>query len=384
MKEGNKMSMRFEEIPGLRPAILLSGALAALPWAFVQAAEQVQSSLVFPRLGRTAQSLALGDAGATLEGLNALGVNPAGLSTKSVELLTQYQSLPLNTDLALAGVALPLPSLRTTLAGTYLGHRSRGFDRRNKFGEPEGEFAVQDSMMGLHFSHDFPMEDKNPLSLGLGLKFLKMGIADRKASSFAMDLGARYSFQTLPLSLGLSFLNIGRGPVFIQEESKLPTSLSGSLALGLFGPLTLVGSATSILPESRTDFSFGLQYQMAGVMALRGRYALAAGGPAAGGTGLDNLAAGFGINLAGHSLDYGFQAFDRGLREAGAAGTHRLTLTFRLSDPADRVAVQAAETREAKEEPEPEIYAEKEKKRLERKSRKKGRKGQALDYLIGW
>ena len=51
------------------------------------------------------------------------------------------------------------------------------------------------------------------------------------------------------------------------------------------------------------------------------------------GNGFANMAAGFGVKLAGrHSLDYAFQPSDGSLKAAGETGTHKMTLTFRMGN----------------------------------------------------
>ena len=61
---------------------------------------QGAETFLFPELQRSAQSAALGGGAAFLQGVSALGVNPAGLRTARTEIQTQYNQLLAQSSLA--------------------------------------------------------------------------------------------------------------------------------------------------------------------------------------------------------------------------------------------------------------------------------------------
>ena len=84
------------------------------------------------------------------------------------------------------------------------------------------------------------------LSLGANLKYFNSNLADFKADAFVFDLGMLYrtpriGFQTLSFGLfeyiilsgGISLTNTGSAMMFISEETPLPRTLRGGLAMNL-------------------------------------------------------------------------------------------------------------------------------------------------------
>lgn len=282
-------------------------------------------TVVLPAFERTAAGMALGDRGAVLTGLNAIGANPAAMRVRKLELLTQHQSLPLQTHATLLALGIPLRSRRATAALSLLELRSARLDGRDAQGRATGQFSTADRMIGLHLSHTLSLGVAGPFSLGAGIKRLDLRIGSEKASAWALDLGARRDAGRL--LLGLSALNLGKGPTFVAEQSKLPTSLGASVGWRPAAPWTLLAGANLLPNESRTELSFGTEFRIGAALVLRSRYGLA---PGLRGERLGSLAGGFGLRLLGSSLDYAFEAYDAGLREAGTVGTHRLTLILRL------------------------------------------------------
>jgi len=273
-----------------------------------------------------------GMGGAYLKGLNALGVNPAGLYIVQPEILTQYQHLPLDTNLALVGFAYPVRSLDTTFALSYLGLRSSNFDRRNEFGESVGSFVNQDQMVGFHMSRPLTLPFGNsPLYLGASVKMMRVQVDTYRAHGFGFDVGGQYRMSQLPVSIGISALNFGKGPTLIREASELPSRFVASMAYHVSEPMVLLGSFSRSVHEGKSEVSMGIQRWMGDILVLRGRYAFLSGVEGSKNSGFENFTAGIGLKmLKSHTLDYTFQPFDSALREAGALGTHRITLTFRF------------------------------------------------------
>lgn len=301
------------------------------------AANAAPSTFMVPRLERTAQGATLGDAGVYLSGLNAIGVNPAGIHVSRPNILLQYQQFPLQTSLSLFAVAYPAAALKTTFAFSYLSLQSLGFDRIDELGRELGSFRTQDQIFSFHASRPFNfgalfgLEDLSPLSLGLSAKIILSSIDSYSASAYAGDFGLRYSLKSIPVTWGFAALNIGRGPAFLSERASLPSSLVFSAAWHPDANAVITGSFSHYPNDRQNEFSGGAQLGLGEALFLRARYALVQGDRKPG-AGWQNLAAGFGVKFSHHSLDYAFQPFSSALREAQAMGTHRLTLTLRWGD----------------------------------------------------
>jgi len=287
---------------------------------------QGMSTVLTPELQRTARQLALGDGAAHVEGLNALGINPAALTVPRGEILAQFQYLSQETAVGMIGAAYPLNAFdaKETLAVSLLEMRSSGFDRRDSFGKASGNFSIVDRLIGVYVSRPFQFDGDGPaLDLGIGYKLLLSRIDSYGASAHAADAGARLSFKSLPLTLGVSVRNLGKGPAYIDQESRLPTSYLFSVAYRAGTPLTVTASANRRVRTRANEFSLGFEAWSDAPLTLRAHYSFVADG--AEGAGLENLAGGVGLNLGqGLSLDYGFQPFAGPLRAAGA-GRKKIT-----------------------------------------------------------
>lgn len=304
-------------------------AFALLPALVGPAASQGVSTVLLPKLQQTAQVLAAGEGAAEIGGLNALGVNPAGMALARPEALFQFQQLPLDTHVAMLGAGFPIRffDASQSLAATYLELRSGGFEGRDDKGVKTGSFGIQDRLLGLHAAASFGLlESWRPLEVGFGYKFLMSRIQAYRATAHAFDVGARVKHSDIPVTLGLALRNFGKGPTFIDQESSLPSCVLISGAYRPADPVTLNLGVKRLLEEKSGEYSLGLEVRPHPVLVLRAHYALAAG--ASSGNGVHNLAGGVGFNLfRGLVLDYAFRPFDSSLREAGAVGTHRMTLT---------------------------------------------------------
>lgn len=305
-------------------ALALCSSLFA-PFASASSA----ATLTLPKLERTAAAAALGPAASYLSGVQALGVNPAGLHSGRMEFLTQYQRLALQTDLALVGASYPVKPLGLTAGVSYLGMRSSGFDGRDDAGRARGDFSTTEQLFGAHVSAPARAVAGGALQLGASAKMLRMDIGAHSGAGFAFDLGAQYRFAGRPFALGASILNLGSGPALHRAKSDLPTTylLSGSLNL----PSVTVSGNFSAERTAGGQFSIGAEYRLAGALAFRAGYAYLPGASAS--PGLRNLTYGLGFQvLKRYSLDYAFQGFDDDLRASGLSGTHRVALTLRF-DP---------------------------------------------------
>jgi hypothetical protein len=249
-------------------------------------------------------------------GLDAVGVNPAGLALGARELNTQYQTLPAETSAGAVGVAVPVGKSGLVIGGSYLGLQSAGLEGRSSSGEATGSFSQQDQMAGLHVAKRMT----GGLLAGASVKALSSRVEGYRGTGYAMDFGASYGVGNLTLS-GAA-LNLGRGPKLQAEVSKLPTSYGLAGGYQMMKSLALVGGLK--VESGSVRGSVGAEYGVGDTLTLRGGYALAESL-----TGMDGLAGGIGLKLGNQSLDYVFQPYAEGV-ESGAAGSHRATLTLRF------------------------------------------------------
>lgn len=300
-------------------------ALLCLSAGLCKAGFAVEHSMVFPRFEKSARSAAMGESGSVVSGVDALGVNPAGLLSKKTQLLTQFHSLALGDTVGSAVFLLPRPEKNFAMAASYMALDSSGFESSDGSGLSQGSFSHVDQMMGLHMAKGF-WAGKTLYSLGLGVKGLSTRVGSYKGTGWAVDAGARLKRERL--SLGVAGINLGKGPVLKTEESKWPALLSLSMGYRVWEPLTLTAGASREQVEKRTLGAVGLEHWVGQMLALRGGYVGVLSGP--GDSGVGGVAVGLGLTLSGHSLDYSFEPYTGNLQNTSQNGSHRVTLTFRF------------------------------------------------------
>lgn len=279
-------------------------------------------------------SASLGDGAAYLQGLHALGVNPAGLAAnRSGEFLAQYRPLILNTNLTLMGVSHPIGAAkRTNLGLSYLSLDSSNFDKRDETGRSVGSFKSRDQIIGLHGGWPIAISGGADVLFGMSFKIVKKEVDTYNASTTAMDFGLRGFLGRRPLALGVALTNVGRGAVFVKQEVPLPTTLVFSGAYQTGTALTALVSVSRNIRERINDMTAGMLYQVTPLLSLRGRYSLPQGALS---QGVQNLGAGFGFRVSpGMAFDYAFQPYERALQNAGYAGSHIITLTTKFGHQA--------------------------------------------------
>lgn len=284
-------------------------------------------TFALPVLERSAASVAIGDgAAAFVSGVNALGVNPAGLTAEKREFSTQYQQFPLDVNLGGAAFVLPLGAGRFSLGASYSSLKSDNLEKRSDSGAEQGTFSHQDQILGLHLS--FPIKfGAGDLSGGLSAKMIHSRVESYSGSGAAFDGGLRYGFKQIPLTLAATALNLGKGPQLKDAESPLPTSYALAGSYAVIKPLVLVGSAAILPKDDRSDLSLGVDYNVADRLALRGSYTLEAGS-AKDEADLSGFAGGIGLTFGIGTFDYAFQPAAPGFDDAG--GSHHATLTLRF------------------------------------------------------
>ncbi len=231
--------------------------------------------------------------------------------------------------------------------------------------QPEGTgatFSPRFINIGVGYSHVF----ENKISVGILFRGISEGVADLKASTFAVDAGVQYvTGEDDNFKLGISLRNVG-GTLRFQGEGivrsvEIPTGgssfnlaieertadfeLQSQLNIGasydfLFSNahrLTLVGNFTSNA-FSQDQFGAGLEYSLKDIFILRGAYRYEVGSSNLNEAPLySGLAGGFSLQLPMNkeakdeglfgtqvSIDYAYRA------SKILGGTHNIGLRFDL------------------------------------------------------
>ncbi|MBI4346912.1 MAG: hypothetical protein HY553_08665 [Elusimicrobia bacterium] len=274
---------------------------------------------VLPELSRSARSHSLGDGGALLQGIHALGENPAALATGRRELLSQYQRLPLDTFFSLLGYAQPLGRTGATLVPSYGTLQSRSFEGRDASGRRAGEFSHEEHLLGLHAAYQ-----RDAVTVGAGARRLEVRVGSWRSSAYGIDCGARWRFEDKPVSLAVGALNLG------SDDDSLARRFTAAAAADVAGPFSVSATYGWSPAGRRGDVTVGSELRLGALFAVRGRYTVAAGQDG----GVQRAAGSVGFNpLPDLALDYGFDPYPEQVRAAGEAGVHRVKVSYRFAAP---------------------------------------------------
>jgi hypothetical protein len=254
---------------------------------------------------------------ALADDVNALYYNPAGLAligrqsgeTSRAEFGFTHTQWLLDSKFDFAGFA------QQTRLGTFgLGLIRLGTgnqEARDENRQVLGEYSASDSVYTLGYGKTFEgIGPKGALGLGANLKYLESRIGSDSASTVALDVGAVRRFERVPLSFGLSVLNIGRGMKFIDQRDPLPLAMSVGAAYSLGGLVNLALDVRHEPYDRRTDVGVGTEYAVLPMFMLRAGYASQAARAAQGGPApLSGLAGGFGLRIGNYRADYTFTPF---------------------------------------------------------------------------
>lgn len=276
------------------PAVLLLAAR-------LDAAETAQ----FLRIQPSPRPMAMAEAyTAVADDVSSLGTNPSGLSR-----LTQRQAAFAHAELYgamrydFAGYAHPFGSAGTGAVAVQRlaqsGIEGRGADRSRT-----GSFGASDMAMTLAFSRSLP---GSSVRAGAAVKLLDSRLADRSARSAAFDLGlqAPVKASPLPLTVGLSVLNLGQAPRLGSERGDLPTAVALGGAVRVAGVALLSADVRHRPATKETSFQVGTEYAVLPAVALRAGYS-ALGRRELGAGPLGGLGLGLGLKVNRFVVDYAF------------------------------------------------------------------------------
>jgi hypothetical protein len=268
-----------------------AGTLAA-PWA------QLPDS--------TRQAALGGSAGALVNFLDALNVNPAGLAGLTGDEIAFTQEFWLQgLSAEHAAYAHALGDCTVALAVDYLNFGSINQYSLNAGGLPVANGTY--SPTALNLQAGFGIKLSGDFNLGLSAEGLYQSLsAEDQAWAIAADLGVRYVARDLGLRAGLAVQNLGTQ----LDGANLPLILdlsaawSGELAADHRFSLTADGGL-NLQQSGDSTAGAGLEYVYQGILALRLGYRAASYGNL---TGLSGLSSGIAVKVNPFELGYALTA----------------------------------------------------------------------------
>jgi len=283
----------------------ITGILAGLAWAWAgglwagSAANVETSWLGIPVNAR--QAAMAGAVGAVADGVDALGVNPAGLSE-----LAGNQASFLHNLWAQGLTAEHLAYGRGSGgSGFAVGGDYLDFGPVDQYGigpsgapVPNGTFTP----MGMDAGAGYGTNVGEDISMGVDAKIITQNLQGTGSTTAAADGGFRLRLPSEGIALGLALLNFGGA----LDRAELPTSLDVAGAyqgkLGEKHRWTLAADGNIGLQNyNATTAGVGAEYWYQGLVALRTGYRFAPYGNL---SGLAGYTAGIGVKLGGAELAY--------------------------------------------------------------------------------
>lgn len=297
----------------LAPMLLL----ALMPSARIS--EALESGAEFLRIDTDARAGAMSSAGAaSAMGISAMNYNPAGLASLARgEAALSHSSWYLGSAHDYAGAGFALPGSQGWKLGLSFARLSSGdMEGRTASRGRSGGYTAYDQAAALALARRY-----GAYSVGGSVKYIESSIAGIKGSGYAVDLGLKRGLKSLPVSIGLSVLNLGPGIRYISQRDKLPLAVNAGIAFMPVQGFMLNFDAKRYVYDKYTTYSLGTEYALFGGpgtmtgLSLRGGVNGGAGQGAAGA-----FSAGAGIKVLNAELDYAMSP------EGAIGGTQRITL----------------------------------------------------------
>ena len=294
--------------------ILLSVGLS-LPTCFARGRGTTGAN--FLKIDVGARPLGMGGAFvAVADDVNTIWWNPAGAATtKRKEITLMHNEMGEDIRYQFLAYNQPVGKLRGGLGGSisYLSVSDiQGYS-------PGGIKTKKLSTYDLGISLCYGLRIIPSVSGGVNFKFIAEKLADRKASTCALDIGGLWKTPVSGLRLGFNIQNLGGGLKFIQERSSLP--LNGKLGCAyefeFFGTKSIVALDVNIPVDYSVFVNGGVECKIYDLIALR-----------AGFKSKDDLSSGLrlGIGIGGKNLVVDYSWLSRGDFE----NSHRVSATLRF------------------------------------------------------
>jgi hypothetical protein len=266
-----------------------------------------QESAAFLKIGVGARATGMGGAAtAVADDATAIYWNPAGLSGLTRRSVDATQAdLFANTRYDFLGYAQPTPYGTLGAAAQYLSQGA--LSGRSVSGAPTGNYGASDAAADVSYAAKIPALPG--LGLGGTAKYIRSGIADVSAQSFALDAGARYvppGSGADGASFGLAVQNMGPGLKFLAQTAPLPLTVAAGAAYRLPFGLLLALDYKYRPYDHPGELSVGAECLLVSTFALRAGYdsdTVSSEGET-GFAALSGFTAGFGLKVRGFVVDY--------------------------------------------------------------------------------
>ncbi len=273
------------------------------------------SAVPFLRIAPTARPIGLGGAfTGVAEGVDALGYNPAGLTTidRATVSLT-HNEMVLGVDYDYAAVAYRFaPRTVAGLSFTSLGAKET---RRNSAGAITGSFRNSDIAGALTVSHSLT----DILALGITGRLLRSKLDDLSASGVGFDAGIRYRMPGLPgLTLGAAVHNLGTDIHYNSVNLPQPWTIRGGASWRGYRERVMVAGDIEWDREGQMIFHTGIEGRTQG--GLFGRLGATLHQDA---DIRQVLRAGLGVATSVGDFDYAYESYGTQL-----GSNHRLTYAY--------------------------------------------------------
>lgn len=264
---------------------------------------QSSSGFSFLKISVDAKSEGLSGAYTAMSNnVTSLYWNPAGLAwVNKKEVLATHSEWLLGSRFDFLGVGIPLSKFKGSLGLGVSMLSQKEQEGRDEQGNKTGSFPANDGALTLALGRKISLSSQ----WGMGLKLIRSQIASDIGQGLALDLGVRHGhrFNRIPLTLGVSILNLGPGVTFIDEPTKLPLTLAAGLAIESWGAFALSADWRYRIDDQKVFWAAGTQYSLSPGFSLRTGYGIT---DKTGEDIVSGLGLGFGISLRGYQLDYAF------------------------------------------------------------------------------
>ncbi|MFH2055957.1 MAG: PorV/PorQ family protein [bacterium] len=301
----------------------LAFAFLLIPSQWLVAA--MNTGAAFLKIDTGARPTAMGGAYTALaDDVNALYYNPGGLGNlRQRELGATHTQWLMNTTFDFFGYAHPLQNGTLGLGVTRLGiGQQEGRDANRQAAQ---SYEASDTAYTIGYSRRMDVLPTGRISLGGNFKYLQSRIGEYSASAVAFDAGALHTLDSMPLSLGFSVLNIGKGMTYLDQTDPLPLTFSLGAAYRFAEVFQVTTDIRHEAYDHRTSLGIGTEYALMPRFSIRAGYtSFAASGLGDAAGALGGLGGGFGLKLGRYRADYTFTPF-------GALGNaQRLSLGARF------------------------------------------------------
>lgn len=296
----------------------------------------------FLKIGVGARNIAMGETGATTEGVNSIYWNPSGLANidkKEISFMHSVWFETINYD----NISFCLPT-KYGKFGVSLNYLSMSeMEKYDNTG-----VLQQDNMtaydLAVVISYAMKLQDyvKYPLDFGYNIKVINSKLEEEQATTFGIDLGVKSNFtlgfisekvKEENIDIGFVIQNISPGMKFIKETSSLPTNikLGFSYLVAVNKERPLVCNLDINLPlEGDVKIGLGLEYNLRQTFWKDKPYITFSPRIGFGAynkgleEGINGLTAGLGIGYDKYNFDYAFVPYG----ELGQ--THRISLSVKF------------------------------------------------------